>query len=322
MSRYSVWLCLACAVLLLMSGRAAANGNIGAIGVSVSDLGNPYFVEIAKGVEEKAREIAGDDVQVYVESSAYDLQRQIRQVDSFIDRGVDMIILSAADAVAIEPAVRRAQRAGIKVIAVDVDARGADATVTTDNHQAGEIACRYMVKRLGGRGKVAIINGPPVTAAIDRVAGCEEVLSRYPHVKLLSDRQNGGGSQQGGLEKMTDLLTAYPDIDAVFAINDPTSMGAELAARQARRDDFFIVSVDAAPRVQKRLERGDTLIAGSSAQYPDRMAHRAVEIGARLIRGERVQPRVIRIPARFITSANVDSYAGWGGSAPTLQPGD
>ena len=150
-------------VCLLLSGVSGA-AETGRIGVSVTDLGNPFFVRVARGVETAARRVVGPDVKVYVASNAYDIQRQIQQIDDFIRKRVDLIVLNAADPVAVQPAVKRAQAEGIRVVAVDVRAAGADATITTDNVQAGELACRYIIERLGGAGRVVIISGPPVSA--------------------------------------------------------------------------------------------------------------------------------------------------------------
>jgi len=80
-----------------------------------------------------------------------------------------------------------------------------------------------------------------VTSIQDRLAGALEVLKKHPEIKILSQDQNAGGSRDGGLRVMSDLLTAFPKIDAVFGVNDPTAIGCELAASQAKRKDFFIV---------------------------------------------------------------------------------
>lgn len=106
-------------------------------------------------------------------SSGYDLGQQVAQIDNFIAAKVDMIILNAADSKGIGPAVKRAKEAGIVVVAVDVAAEGADATITSDNTQAGELACKYISDRLNNKGNVVIINGPPVSAVQNRVEGCE-----------------------------------------------------------------------------------------------------------------------------------------------------
>jgi len=164
--------------LALASGFAQAR-DIKSIGITVGSLGNPFFVTIAKGAEAKAKAL-NPDVKVLAVSADYDLNKQFTQIDNFIASGVDMILLNAADARAIEPAVKKAQKAGIVVVGVDVAAAGADAVVQTDNVQAGEIACQYIVDRLGGKGNVIIQNGPQVSAVIDRVNGCKAKLAAAP----------------------------------------------------------------------------------------------------------------------------------------------
>ena len=150
-----------------------------------------------------------------------------------------MILLNAADAKAIAPAVKRAQAAGIVVVAVDVAAAGADATVQTNNVQAGEIACQYIADKLGDDGgKVIIQNGPQVGAVIDRVNGCKEVLAKNPKIEILSDDQDGKGSREGGLNVMQGHLTRFAEIDAVFTINDPQAIGSDLAAKQLGRSEY------------------------------------------------------------------------------------
>src|SRR5690606_30674279 len=148
--------------------------------------------------------------------------------------------LNAVDPKAIEPAVKKAQAAGIVVMAVDVAAAGADATVQTNNVQAGEIACQYIVDKLGGKGDVIIQNGPQVSAVIDRVNGCKAVFEKAPGINILSSDQDGKGSREGGLNVMQGHLTRFPKIDAVFAINDPQAIGTDLAAKQLNRKGIII----------------------------------------------------------------------------------
>ncbi len=292
-------------------GGVAQAKDIKSIGVTVGDLGNPFFVQIGKGATIAAKEKLGEDVEVTVVSSAYDLGRQVQQIDDFIASGVDLILLNAADSKGIFPAVKRAQEAGIKVVAVDVNAEGADATVTSNNFQAGADACQYLADKLGGKGDVVIINGPPVSAVIDRVDGCKDVFAKYEDIKILSDNQNAGGSREGGLESMTALLSAFPQIDGVFAINDPSAIGADLAARQAGRSEFIITGVDGAPDAETALAEENTLFKASSAQDPQVMAYRAVEVGIDLINGKKPEQEPILIPTTVITKDNLKDYKGW-----------
>jgi len=282
------------------------------IGVTVTDLGNPFFVRLARSIENSARQVIGPDVKVFVASSAYDLDRQNNQIDYFIEKKIDLLMLIATDPVAIEPAVQRAQSKGIKVMALDVRAAGADATFTTNNIQAGELACRYIVQKLGGKGDVVVISGPSVTSITDRVDGCLAVLKAVHGIRLLSSDRNGGGSSEGGFAKMTDVLTLFPKIDAVFAINDPTALGVEEAARQAGRKEFFIVGVDGAPKVKTRMKDADSLIHATVAQLPDVMAQRAIETGYSLMRGKDVPNRVVLIPAELLTRDDPPESTDWG----------
>jgi ribose transport system substrate-binding protein len=110
-------------------------------------------------------------------------------------------------------------------------------------------------------------------------------MKNYPKIKILSKDQNAGGSRAGGLRVMTDLLTAFPKIDAVFSINDPGGVGCDLAAKQADRKDFFIVSVDGAPEVVPFLKDPTSLVAATAAQDPYSMAEKAVNSAANVLRG-------------------------------------
>jgi ribose transport system substrate-binding protein len=307
------WKGIVAALLLCLGTGIGQAADLHSIGVSVADLGNPFFVQIAESIADTARKLAGERVQVIVRSSAYDLDRQRRQIQEFIRMKVDLIILTAADSIRIEKDVHQAQAAGIRVIAVDINAAGADVTITTDNVQAGEIACQYLAERLGGKGNVVIINGASISSVIERVRGCKQVLGRYPDIQLLSDRLNGGGTIEGGLEVMTYLVNAYDQIQGVFAINDPSAQGAFLAAQQAGRVDFIITSVDGAPVARRALTASDSRWVASAAQFPKQMAALAVKTGLSLLRGDPVDTRLILIPAQLITAENVDQYEGWGG---------
>jgi len=221
-----------------------------------------------------------------------------------------MILVNAADPNAIEPAIKRAQAAGIVVIAIDVAAKGADATVQTNNVQAGEIACQYIVDKLGGKGDVIIENGPQVSAVIDRVNGCKTVFKKAPGIKVLSDDQDAKGSREGGLNVMQGYLTRFTKIDAVFAINDPQAIGSDLAAKQLGRTGIVITSVDGAPDIEVAL-KSDTLVQASASQDPYMMAQQSVAVGVGIMNGKKPEDPMILMPSSLVTRDNVASYKGW-----------
>ncbi|MEH1951744.1 MAG: ABC transporter substrate-binding protein [Nostoc sp.] len=291
---------------------ATGNGKLKSVAFTVGDLSNPFFVLMGQATEAEAKKIGGKDVNVTVVSSAYDLNQQANQIENFTASNTDIIIVNAADKSGIKPAIEKAKLAGRIVIAVDTGAEGGvDATITTNNVQAGEVSCKYIADRLKGKGNVVIVNGPPVDSVIQRVTGCENVLSKYPDIKILSKNQNAEGSRDGGLRVMTDLLTTFPKIDAVFAINDPSGVGAELAANQAQRKDFFIVGVDGAPEAITAIAAKDGIYAATATQNPRGMAEKAVQVGNDILNGKKPSNSTILIPVKLITKDNVSTEKGW-----------
>jgi ribose transport system substrate-binding protein len=289
----------------------AADKQLKSVGLTVGDLGNPFFVQIAHGARDQAKTY-NPEVKFTSLSSNYDVKNQASQIDGFIASGVNLIILGAADSKRIAPAVKRAKGAGIAVVAVDVGAEGGvDATVMSDNKQAGEEAGQFIVDQLQGKGQVIIVNGPPVTSVQDRVAGVLSVLKKHSGIKILSQNQNAEGTPDGGLQVMKDCLTSYQHVNAVFGINDPTALGCDLAAKQAGRADFFIVGVDGSPEAVAALKSKQGLFVATAAQDPYTMAQKAVEIGYDVMQGKKPEKDLILIPVKLITRDNVAEYAGW-----------
>ncbi len=300
---------IACAMAFAGVAAHAADKPLKSIGVTVGSLGNPYFVTVVKGAEARAKAI-NPNAKVTAVSADYDLNKQFTQIDNFISAHVDLILLNAADAKAIEPALKKAQAAGIPVIAVDVAAAGADATVQTNNVKAGELACDFLAKKLGGKGNVIIENGPQVSAVIDRVNGCKAVLAKNPGIKILSSDQDGKGSREGGMSAMQGYLTRFPKIDGVFTINDPQAIGSDLAAKQLNRTNIVITSVDGAPDIETALQ-SNTLVQASASQDPWAMAQKAVEIGYGVMNGKKPADPMVLLDPQLVTRDNVKSYKGW-----------
>ena len=281
-----------------------------AVGVTMGSLGNPYFVALTKGITDAANAGGGGHVRVIAVSADYDLNKQFTQIDNFIAAGVNLIVLNAVDPNAILPAIKRAQAAGIVVVAADVSAAGADATVETDNTAAGNMSCAYLGRKLGGKGNVVIENGPQVSAVIDRVKGCKAALAGSPGIRILSSDQDGKGSRDGGLAVMQGYLIRYPDLNGLFAINDPQAIGSELAAKQQHRDNILITSVDGAPDIVSAL-KSNGLIVASASQDPYGMGQLAVKVGREIMDGHPPAQKVTLMQAKLVTRDNVNSYVGW-----------
>lgn len=301
---------LASAAIAFAAGGAQAK-ELKTIGISLASLGNPFFQAVAKGAEFQAKK-TNPNVKLLTFGFDYDLGKQVQHIDNFIAARVDLILLNPGDTKALRPSIEKAQKAGILVVAIDTEADGANAAVTTDNVQAGEISCQYFIDKLGGKGNVIIENGPQVSAVIDRVNGCKKALSAAPGMKLLSSDQDGKGSRDAGLTVMKSLLTRFPKVDAIFAINDPQTLGSNLAAKQLSRSGMIITSVDGAPDIEAALKDPNSpMIQASASQDPYTMAIKAIDIGVDLLNGKEPAQKITLIPSTLVTRDNVKDYKGW-----------
>jgi len=181
----------------------------------------------------------------------------------------------------------------------------------TNNVMAGAKACDYIADKLGGKGDVVIINGPASSSILERVQGCKESLAKHAEIKILSDDQNGQASRDGGLAVMQGLLTRFDKIDAVFAINDPTAIGAELAAKQLNRSEFIITAVDGAPDIEKSLADPASMIKASASQDPYVMAGQSLQMAVDVLNGKKPAEPVVLLDPQLITADNLKDYKGW-----------
>src|SRR3954462_5008148 len=249
------------------------------IGLTVPNLSNPFFVAMSKGAKEVASKY---NAEVTTVSADQDLAKQTAQIEDFITKKVDLILLSPFDSAGIAGAVSEAKAAGIPVVALDGYAEGGiDTVVMSDNVQAGKLAAEYLVKQLNGKGNIVIIDGPPVSAVTDRIKGFNEVIKKYPDIKVVA-KQNGEGNREKALTVMEGTLTANKKIDAVFTINDEEAVGVQIAQEQAsRQNEFFVVSVDGAPSAVDALKKGGSF-AGTSAQFPNQMVLDGVALALKI----------------------------------------
>lgn len=288
-------------------GGGEGGGEIQTVGLMVQDLSNPFF-----GAMEDALVAAAEpqDIEVNVQDGQQDLNTQNNQIDTFIQQQVDAILINAVDSEGIGPAVQRATDAGIIVVAVDVAAEGAQATVTLDNTAAGEEACTYLFEEMGGSGDILVVDGTPITSVQDRMAGCEAVMEENPDINVVG-HQNGDNGRQEALSLTQDMLTANSEIDGIFAINDPSALGATLAAEQAGYTDLVIVGVDGSPEAVEALENADSMFAGTAKQDPGAQVEMGLEMAQQIMAGEELEEDYVEIPTEMLTRDNLEEYEGW-----------
>ncbi|BDC45947.1 substrate-binding domain-containing protein [Paraburkholderia terrae] len=288
---------------------AHAQGEPLVIGMTAATMINPFYVAETEGVKRAAKQVGA---KALIQFAEFSVENQSNQIDAFVRQKVSFIIVDAVDSDAIGPAVKRAKAAGIPVVAVDVAASGANATVTSDNVLAGFQSCQRLAKGMtGGRGNIVLLDGLPVSAVQDRMQGCRSALKAFPDVKVVAE-QRTELSRESGLAVATDVLTAHPGVDGIFAANDPSAAGAELALKQKGNHHTIVTGVDGAKQAIDRIASSDGQIVATAAQDPDALGKRAVELGMELRRGANVSPTVEKVPTKLIDRGNVASYKPWG----------
>lgn len=294
------------------AGSGGTAKQIKTVGLMVQDLSNPFFAVMKTSMEKQAQ---ADGFTLNVQDGQQDLGQQNNQIDTFIQQKTDLIILNAVDSQGIGSAVQRALQAGVVVVAVDVDAAGAQAVVMTNNIEAGTQSCTALADKIGGKGNIIIVDGTQITSVQDRVKGCKAVLAeKYPNIKIVG-QQAGKNDVANGQLITTDLLTANKDLQGIFGINDPTARGAVLALQQAGRTGIWVTGVDGSPDAVTEMKKPNSPFWATPAQDPAGMVVKAYQVGKDIIANgaPAADKRVTLMNPTLVTIDTLSSYKGWAG---------
>ncbi|MGM0420493.1 MAG: D-ribose ABC transporter substrate-binding protein [Bacillota bacterium] len=267
------------------------------IGLAVSTLDNPFFVDLRDGAQEAADELG---VELEVVDASDDAATQMSSIEDLVIRGMDLIAINPVDGDAIVPAIEEAKMNNIPVITVD---RGAatevDVHIASDNTEGGRMAAEYLADLLNNEGRVIELEGIPGTsAARERGNGFNEVMDEIDGIEIIA-RQPADFNRSEGMSVMEDLLEAHQNIDAVFAHNDEMALGAVEAIDGAdRSDEITVVGFDAIDDALEAVEEGR--MAATIAQQPREMGRLAVEKAVAYLEGEEVE-EFIPVPLELIT---------------------
>ncbi|MET8383065.1 D-ribose ABC transporter substrate-binding protein [Streptosporangium canum] len=286
-------------------GSGAAAGDI-KLGMSVSTLNNPYFVQLRKGAEDEAKK---QGVALTVTDAQNDASQQVNQIQNFASQSMKAIIINPVDSDAAGPAVKAAERSKIPVIAVDRVVNGATVaqTVASDNVAGGKLAAQELAKQMGEKGKVAVLQGVPGTsAARDRGQGFTEGIKAYPDIQVVA-QQPADFDRTKGLDVMTNLVQSNPGITGVFAENDEMALGAVKALGAKAGKEVKVVGFDGTPDGLKAIQAG-TLNA-SIAQQPQLLGQQAVQGAIKAAKGEKIEATVA-VPVKAVNKDNVAEFAG------------
>ncbi|MCX8037541.1 MAG: substrate-binding domain-containing protein [Candidatus Sumerlaeia bacterium] len=279
------------------------------IGFSQCTTTEPWRALFNRLLEAEAAKMP--DVKLVVLDAQDRTEKQVADMESFITRKMDAILISPKEAPGLTEVVERATKAGIPVIVLDrdVNTKNYACWIGGDNLEIGREAGRYAVEALGGPGKAQgviyeIWGGMASPPAQDRHNGFHEIVGKEKGIKV-EGNQDGDWKQEKGYNIMETALKTLPKIDLVYAHNDPMAFGAYLAAKDAKREkDIKFVGIDAIPEEGCMWVKNGQLAA--TFVYPPPGVE-GLHAALKILKGEKVPPR-ISLPTRRITSANVDEY--------------
>lgn len=269
------------------SGSTTQKGDGKTIGLAISTLNNPFFVDLEAGAKAKAEELG---YKIVTLDSQDDSATEMSNVEDLINQGVNVIMINPTDSDAVKGAVEAANKAKIPVITLDRGANGGQVAshIASDNVAGGKLAGEYIVEKLGGKGNVVELEGiPGASAARDRGKGFNDAIAGT-NLKVVA-KQTANFDRAEGLSVMENILQAQPDIDAVFAHNDEMALGA-LEAVKASGRDIMVVGFDATDDAKAAVEKGE--MAATVEQLPKEIGSLGVQTAIKILNNEEVETMI------------------------------
>lgn len=219
-------------------------------------------------------------------------ERQIKDIEYFIDEKVDLLIVSPNEAEPITPTVEKAYQSGIPVIIVDRKTSSSmySAYIGANNYEIGKLAGQYVAELLGGKGSILEIWGLRGSSpAIDRHRGFYEVISRYPSLNIVGEI-NGRWELDTAKSELRRKLSSLPPVDLVFAHNDIMAYGAHVIYKEkhVNGDDIKFIGIDALPGPGAGIQLVDDGILTASFLYPTG-GEEAIRIASNILTGQRYE---------------------------------
>jgi ribose transport system substrate-binding protein len=284
------------------SSSAAPGPATKTVGVSIQDLEAQFYQQMEAGMQAEAKKFG---YRLLFVDANRDSAKQQSQVEDFISKKVDAIVLTPYDSQAIGSAIAEANNANIPVFTADIASTSKQgkvvAHVASNNVQGGEVAGRLMCKAVGGSGDVAILDEPEVTSVQDRVKGFKlALLQNCPGVKIVAE-VDAGGTRDKANSDMGDILQAHKNLKGVFGINDDSALGAVTAIRAAGLSNIAVIGYDATAEARTAIKNGQ--IYGDALQHPDQIGKLTIDAIHNYFTGKKVATRV-DVPVGTFTKAD------------------
>ena len=302
---------LGAALVLAACGGGGGGGAGGAraldIAVVPKAIGFDFWEDVHKGAQCQASKLSNVKVEWNGVTAETDVSGQVNLLQNYLTRHVDGLVYAATDAKALYQVTQQAQQEKIPVVNIDSGTSpqpGAVPLYATDNQASAVKAADLMAQALHDQGKVAMIEFQPGSMTNDqRVSGFKQGLQKHPGIQLVTTQSSNSDSNQA-LAVTENILTAHPDLNGIFAANEPSVIGAAQAvARRGLSGKVQIIGWDAAPDEVQAVQSGE--ISALVVQNPFRMGYDSVAAMVKLIRSK-VQPHNEDTGVTFVNKDNLN----------------
>lgn len=276
------------------------------VAVLTWSLAEEFGVDIVTGAQKKAAELG---INVVAPDPAGDMQKEIAIIEDLIQQKVDAVCIAPVDANAVVPYIGQMRKAGIVVVNYDIETTApVDAKVLSDNKEGGRMAAKYLVERMGDKGKVLVLSEVPgVTTAEERIAGFMDYVKDFPGIEVVDQLSNG--TRDTHRSTTENMLTAHPDIKGIFCFMGDNTLGAYAACRAMGRKDVLIAGYDASPEQMTIMQKDgpDCQLICSVALFPKAIGRVSLETAHKLLKGEKVDD-VVWTEIGLMKAREIDTF--------------
>ncbi|NGU52857.1 ribose ABC transporter substrate-binding protein RbsB [Clostridium perfringens] len=278
-------------MMLMTSFIGCGRDNKPKIGMVVSTLNNPFFVNMKDGAEKEAKKLGYDLV---VLDSQNDPAKERANVEDLVQLGVIALLINPTDSDAVVKTVEVANKSNIPVITLDRQANGGKITshIASDNIKGGEMAAEYVLDKFkdekGPINVVEIQGIPGASATRDRGEGFHNIMDKNDKFNFISI-QAADFDRQKGLQVMENIIQANPNIQVVFAHNDEIALGA-VKVIKASGINALVIGFDGNDDAKDSIDANE--MTATIAQQPDLIGALGVELTNKIYKGESIKDKI------------------------------
>lgn len=259
-------------------------------GVTYMTMNNPFYPVLNN---ELVKYIEGNGDLLILRDPLLDEEKQIEQIEEFIEMGVEGIFINPVNSNTISPVLSKAKAKNIPVIIIDCpvdDQEGVTTQIYSDNYQAGVLCAQDLMRRYE-KGTIGLLEHSNVRSGAERIAGFVDTIAQDPRFSIAGRRECYGQTEKA-MPAALDLLEENPKIDVLMCLNDPSAIGAMAAVEYLQRSDIHIYDVDGMPEFKSLLACANSAEA-TALQSPYTMAQKAVESMYAALNGQEVEKEIV-----------------------------